>query len=92
MEFNYYMFVEKYGREFADEVKDDIDFANEKGDKWSLEILDENSNLDVLGFITKNYVIFYEVSKKRKKVREKFIASTSELWEAIKVAEGLDSA
>jgi hypothetical protein len=67
MKVNFEELEKKYGSEFVNELKKDIELREEHGDEWKLEVIRKREYTDQLMLVTRIDAIIYDVTPYRLK-------------------------
>lgn len=77
---------ERFGSEFAEDVKSKMEFCKEEGLEWKLEVVDTVADTWVeIAFTTKHWARMWDVNAARKKVDSKFSIGHNQIEEVLKI-------
>jgi hypothetical protein len=83
---------EKYGADLANAIKNDLDFAIEQNHDWKLKVIGEGKYVITIAFVYKFSTCIYEVSKRRKKIMDKYILGKFDCEKLIGLMNSFDQA
>lgn len=81
---------EKYGKDFAEEIKEHVEYCQENSLNYKLEVIEEYEPTIHLVFATRAYCEIYEVSKNRKKISNKTFIGKNPARDVLKIMEGIN--